>query len=146
MPFNSWLAAGKKMGRIPLLLSKLSAKLRGRDLEGPQAPPASSSFINPKFVFKVILIAGLAAGWQYYFSWRYNRSFQCTIRAKGKHSVAEVREKGLCVSFWAIVHFVLVFKTLNHFYNFPENVKILTDLLFCKIILLWVSSSVGVMA
>ncbi|KAK5819288.1 GPI transamidase component PIG-T [Gossypium arboreum] len=60
--------AAKKMGRIPLLLTKLFAKLRGRHLEGPQAPPASSSFINSKSVLKVILIAGLAACWQYYFS------------------------------------------------------------------------------
>nr|KJB10182.1 hypothetical protein B456_001G188000 [Gossypium raimondii] len=60
--------AAKKMDRIPLLLSKLSAKLRGRHLEGPQAPPASSSFINSKSVLKVILIAGLAVYWQYYFS------------------------------------------------------------------------------
>ncbi|XVF72258.1 hypothetical protein PTKIN_Ptkin12aG0105700 [Pterospermum kingtungense] len=60
--------AAKKNGRLSLLLSKLSAKLRGRRWEPPQSPPASSSFINSKLVFKVILVAGLAVGWQYYFS------------------------------------------------------------------------------
>ncbi|XVF21368.1 hypothetical protein REPUB_Repub12eG0084400 [Reevesia pubescens] len=59
--------AAKKNGQLPLLLSKLSAKLRGRRWEPPQSPPASPSF-NSKLVFKVILVAGLAVGWQYFFS------------------------------------------------------------------------------
>ncbi|TYG45267.1 hypothetical protein ES288_D11G160300v1 [Gossypium darwinii] len=60
--------AAKKTGRLPLLLSKLSAKLRGRRLEPLHSPPSSSSFINSKLVLKVILVAGLAVGWQYFFS------------------------------------------------------------------------------
>ncbi|XP_021273638.1 GPI transamidase component PIG-T isoform X1 [Herrania umbratica] len=60
--------ATKKTGQLPLLLSKLSAKLRGRPWEPPHSPPSSSSFISSKLVFKVILVAGLAVGWQYYFS------------------------------------------------------------------------------
>ncbi|GMJ00680.1 hypothetical protein like AT3G07140 [Hibiscus trionum] len=61
--------AAKKTGRLPLLLSKLSAKLRGRHSEPPHSPPgpASSSFINSKLVLKVILVAGVAACWQHYF-------------------------------------------------------------------------------
>ncbi|MBA0686340.1 hypothetical protein Goari_013948 [Gossypium aridum] len=60
--------AAKKTGRLPLLLSKLSAKLRGRRLEPLHSPPSSSSFINSKLVLKVILVAGLAVGWQYFSS------------------------------------------------------------------------------
>ncbi|XVE72741.1 hypothetical protein DITRI_Ditri11bG0063000 [Diplodiscus trichospermus] len=59
--------AAKKTGRLPLLLSKLSAKLRGRQWE-PHSPPASSSFVNSKLVFKVVLVAVLAVCWRYYFS------------------------------------------------------------------------------
>ncbi|PPR98637.1 hypothetical protein GOBAR_AA22030 [Gossypium barbadense] len=61
-------AKAKKTGRLPLLLSKLSAKLRGRRREPLHSPPSSSSFINSKLVLKVILVAGLAVGWQYFFS------------------------------------------------------------------------------
>ncbi|KAH1081546.1 hypothetical protein J1N35_021307 [Gossypium stocksii] len=60
--------AAKKTGRLPLLLSMLSAKLRGRRREPLHSPPSSSSFINSKLVLKVILVAGLAVGWQYFFS------------------------------------------------------------------------------
>ncbi|XVF32180.1 hypothetical protein REPUB_Repub17cG0059700 [Reevesia pubescens] len=60
--------AAKKTGRLPLLLSKLSAKLRGRQWEPPHSPSVSSSLINSKLVFKVILVAGLAVGLQYFFS------------------------------------------------------------------------------
>ncbi|XP_022728179.1 GPI transamidase component PIG-T-like isoform X2 [Durio zibethinus] len=60
--------AARKTGWPLPLLSKLSAKLRGRQWEPPHSAPASSSFINSKLVFKVILVAGLAVGWQYYFS------------------------------------------------------------------------------
>uniref|UniRef100_A0A5B6ZL66 Putative GPI transamidase component PIG-T n=1 Tax=Davidia involucrata TaxID=16924 RepID=A0A5B6ZL66_DAVIN len=59
--------AAKKTGRLHLLLSKLSAKLRGRPWQPPQSPSSSSSFISSKLVLKVVLVAGIAFGWQYYF-------------------------------------------------------------------------------
>ncbi|KAK9281528.1 hypothetical protein L1049_004431 [Liquidambar formosana] len=58
--------AAKKTGRLPELLSKLSAKLRGRPWEPPQSPSTSSSLISRKLIFKVTLVAGIAAAWQYY--------------------------------------------------------------------------------
>ncbi|XP_052170297.1 GPI transamidase component GPI16 isoform X2 [Diospyros lotus] len=58
--------AANTKGRSPLLLSKLYAKLRGRPLEQPQSS-SSSSVINSKLLIKVILVACLAAIWQFYF-------------------------------------------------------------------------------
>ncbi|OMO86865.1 GPI transamidase component PIG-T [Corchorus capsularis] len=60
--------AANKTGGLSMMLSKLSAKLRGRPWEPPQSVQHLSSFINSKLVFKVILVAGLAVGWQYFFS------------------------------------------------------------------------------
>lgn len=59
--------AADKAGRITLL-SKISAKLKGRSYGLKQQPEhtASSSFINSKLLFKVILVAGIAVGWQYF--------------------------------------------------------------------------------
>ncbi|CAA3002366.1 GPI transamidase component PIG-T [Olea europaea subsp. europaea] len=59
--------AAKKKGPLTSLLSKLSAKLKGRPVEPPETPSTSPSLINNKLVLKVILVAGIAAGWQYYF-------------------------------------------------------------------------------
>lgn len=56
----------KKTGRLGQLLSKLFAKLRGKSWEPTQTQSASSSLISSKLIFKVILVAGIAAGWQYY--------------------------------------------------------------------------------
>lgn len=53
--------ASKKAGILVQLVSKLYAKIRGR----PWEPPESS--FSSKLIFKVILVAGIAAGWQYYF-------------------------------------------------------------------------------
>ncbi|KAK2990056.1 hypothetical protein RJ640_025419 [Escallonia rubra] len=53
--------AAKKSGRVPLLLSKLLAKVRGKPWEPPQAASTSSSQISYKLIFKVILVAGIAA-------------------------------------------------------------------------------------
>lgn len=62
------LAAAKKTGRLSLVLPKLLAKLRGRPWEPPpQSAASSSSIISPKLVMKILLVAGIAAGWQYYF-------------------------------------------------------------------------------
>ncbi|KAM7527415.1 hypothetical protein LguiB_030825 [Lonicera macranthoides] len=60
--------AAKKTGRLSLLLPKLLAKLRGRPWEPPpQSAASSSSIISPKLVMKILLVASIAAGWQYYF-------------------------------------------------------------------------------
>ena len=66
----SWLHTdSKKTGRLGRLLSKLFAKLRGKSWEPTQMQSASSSLISSKLIFKVILVAGIAAGWQYYSGW-----------------------------------------------------------------------------
>ncbi|KAJ4728468.1 GPI transamidase component PIG-T [Melia azedarach] len=59
--------AGQKTGRISQLLSKLSAKLRGKQQEQPQLSAAASSFISFKLVFKILLVAGIAVAWQYFW-------------------------------------------------------------------------------
>ncbi|XP_061362720.1 uncharacterized protein LOC133306420 isoform X2 [Gastrolobium bilobum] len=50
------------------VLSKISAKLRGRSSESAQLPlpPSSSSFISSKLILRVLLVAGIAVAWQYY--------------------------------------------------------------------------------
>lgn len=62
--------AAKNNEQFPLLLSKLYAKLRGRPWEAPQSStpssPSSSSLFNTKLLVKVVLVAGVAAGWRYY--------------------------------------------------------------------------------
>ncbi|KAF9586987.1 hypothetical protein IFM89_039859 [Coptis chinensis] len=58
--------ASKRTRFFPLLLHKLSAKLRGRPQEQPEASSQSSS-MGPKLVLKVILVAGVAIGWHFYF-------------------------------------------------------------------------------
>ncbi|XP_019465258.1 PREDICTED: GPI transamidase component PIG-T isoform X1 [Lupinus angustifolius] len=59
-----------KKGVLLQVLAKLSAKFRGRSSESAQPqsppPPPSSSFVSPKLVFKVLLVAGVAVTWQYY--------------------------------------------------------------------------------
>ncbi|GLU03842.1 hypothetical protein SLE2022_210170 [Rubroshorea leprosula] len=60
--------AAKKTDQLSLLLSKLSAKLRGKPWEPPSSPQPTSSFISSKLVLRVILVAGIAIVWQYYFS------------------------------------------------------------------------------
>ncbi|KAK7843113.1 hypothetical protein CFP56_012885 [Quercus suber] len=56
----------KKAGRLPKLLSRLSAKLSGKEWEPPQSPSTSSSFISSKLILKVLIVAGVAVFWQYY--------------------------------------------------------------------------------
>ncbi|GAV70711.1 Gpi16 domain-containing protein/PUB domain-containing protein, partial [Cephalotus follicularis] len=56
-----------KTGRLPQLLSKLSAKLRGRPLEPSQSSSVSLSLIRYKLLWKVILVVVIAVGWQYHF-------------------------------------------------------------------------------
>lgn len=48
------------------VLTKLSAKLRGRSLEPTPPPSSSSSFVTPKLILRVLLVAGIAIAWQYY--------------------------------------------------------------------------------
>ncbi|KAJ8899370.1 hypothetical protein K2173_018344 [Erythroxylum novogranatense] len=54
-------------GQLHMLLSKLSAKLRGKAWE-PSQPSCSStsSMISSKLVMKVILVAAFAVAWKYY--------------------------------------------------------------------------------
>ncbi|KAI7748256.1 hypothetical protein M8C21_000370 [Ambrosia artemisiifolia] len=59
----------KSTGKLQLLLSKMFAKLRGKPWEPPSTPPppsSSSKFISSKVILKIILIAAIAFGWQYY--------------------------------------------------------------------------------
>jgi len=52
-----------------VFLRRILNKLRGRSSEStqPQEPQSSSSsFISPKLIFKVLLVAGVAVVWQYY--------------------------------------------------------------------------------
>lgn len=59
--------AAKKTGSFSLL-SKLKAKLRGQSWEPPPSQSSTStSIINTKLVMKVIVVAVIAAGWQYYY-------------------------------------------------------------------------------
>jgi len=51
------------------VLTKLSSKLRGRPLEStpsPSSSSSSSSFVIPKLILRVSLVAGIAIAWQYY--------------------------------------------------------------------------------
>ncbi|KAL0417473.1 UNVERIFIED_CONTAM: GPI transamidase component PIG-T [Sesamum radiatum] len=61
------LAAAKKMGPLTLMLSKLSAKLRRKQWEPPKPSSSQKSVINYKLMLKVLLVAGIAVAWQYYF-------------------------------------------------------------------------------
>ncbi|KAL3615974.1 hypothetical protein CASFOL_040268 [Castilleja foliolosa] len=57
----------KKFGPLTSMLSKLSAKLQGKPYQSPK--PSSSSpkpSLNYKLIAKVVLVAGIAAAWQYY--------------------------------------------------------------------------------
>ncbi|XP_010464323.1 PREDICTED: GPI transamidase component PIG-T-like isoform X2 [Camelina sativa] len=59
---------GKKTFGLKQLLSRLTAKIRGRPIEPPSSdsPAAQSSFLSSKLIFKIILVAGAAAAWQYF--------------------------------------------------------------------------------
>ena len=61
--------AGKKTGGLKQLLSRLTAKIRGRPVESPSSEStaaAQSSVLSSKLLFKIILVAGVAAAWQYF--------------------------------------------------------------------------------
>ncbi|XP_015575968.1 GPI transamidase component PIG-T isoform X2 [Ricinus communis] len=71
----------KKADEKTSWLSKLSAKLRGKPQDNPESqqetselrrealesPSKSSSLINSKLLLKIMLVAGFAVAWQYYF-------------------------------------------------------------------------------
>ncbi|KAF9669746.1 hypothetical protein SADUNF_Sadunf14G0139500 [Salix dunnii] len=59
--------AAANTGLLSELLSRLSAKLRGRSQEPMQSPSKLSPLINSKLALKVLLMAALAVAWQYYF-------------------------------------------------------------------------------
>ncbi|KAF7845575.1 GPI transamidase component PIG-T [Senna tora] len=57
----------KKIGLLPQVLAKLSAKLRGKSSETSQPSSASSSSLfSPKLIFRVLIVAGIAVAWQYF--------------------------------------------------------------------------------
>ncbi|KAL8191880.1 hypothetical protein R6Q57_028611 [Mikania cordata] len=58
----------KRTSKLQLLLSKFLAKLRGKPWEPPSSTPpySSSKFISSKVILRVLLIAAIAFGWQYY--------------------------------------------------------------------------------
>lgn len=59
----------KKDANKVVFLRRILNKLRGRSSEStppPQQSSSSSSFINPKLILKVLMVAGLAVVWQYY--------------------------------------------------------------------------------
>ncbi|KAB1210180.1 GPI transamidase component PIG-T [Morella rubra] len=58
--------AAKRGGRLPQLLSKLYAKLRGKEWESSPSSSVLSSLVNTKLILKVILVAGIAIVWQFY--------------------------------------------------------------------------------
>ena len=57
-----------RLGLIPQLLAKFSAKLRLKQQDPPQPLQQSSKF-GPKLLFIVILVAAVAVGWHLYFKW-----------------------------------------------------------------------------
>ncbi|KAF8050933.1 hypothetical protein N665_1852s0003 [Sinapis alba] len=60
---------GKKTGGLKRLLSRLIAKIRGRPVESPSSEStaaAPSSVLSSKLLFKIIIVAGAAAAWQYF--------------------------------------------------------------------------------
>ncbi|XXG78577.1 hypothetical protein AAC387_Pa08g2498 [Persea americana] len=58
--------AAMRLGLIPQLLAKFSAKLRLKQQDPPQPSQQSSTF-GPKLLFEVILVAAVAVGWHLYF-------------------------------------------------------------------------------
>ncbi|KAJ4968454.1 hypothetical protein NE237_015155 [Protea cynaroides] len=58
--------ASRKVGPLPQLLSKLFGKLRGRPAKASQSLSPSSSILTPKFILKVLLVAGIAVAWHYF--------------------------------------------------------------------------------
>ncbi|CAN1318393.1 GPI transamidase component PIG-T [Linum perenne] len=66
--FALYFGSTKKNGPLLELLSRLSAKLKGKPLESRQSYSDSSSLISSKLVLKVILVAALAVIWQLYFT------------------------------------------------------------------------------
>ncbi|KAL1211931.1 hypothetical protein V5N11_023907 [Cardamine amara subsp. amara] len=59
--------AGKKKGGLKQLLSRFIAKIRGRPIEeSSSSSELQSSVLSSKLIFKIILVAGAAAAWQYF--------------------------------------------------------------------------------
>lgn len=59
--------AAKRAGPLTLMISKLSAKLRGKPWEPSRPSESGRSSTNYKLIAKVALVACVAAAWQLYF-------------------------------------------------------------------------------
>ncbi|XP_047938954.1 GPI transamidase component PIG-T-like [Salvia hispanica] len=57
----------RKAGPLMLMISKLTAKLRGKPQEPPELSDSGRSSSKYKLIAKVVLVAGVAAAWQFYF-------------------------------------------------------------------------------
>ncbi|GAA0145284.1 hypothetical protein LIER_05514 [Lithospermum erythrorhizon] len=58
----------RRKGPLTMLLSRLSAKLRGKPIEPPEPSSSSTSshLVSRKLISKILLVAGVAAIWQFY--------------------------------------------------------------------------------
>ncbi|KAL9382157.1 hypothetical protein Peur_025192 [Populus x canadensis] len=59
--------ASAKTGRLYEMVSRMSAKTRGRSKEPPKSPSDSSPLMNSKLILKVLFVGALAVAWRYYF-------------------------------------------------------------------------------
>ncbi|GER32898.1 GPI transamidase component Gpi16 subunit family protein [Striga asiatica] len=61
------MAKAKRTGALTLMLAKLSAKFQGKKYEPPKEPSSPKSSRDYRLIAKVVLVAGIAAAWQYYY-------------------------------------------------------------------------------
>ncbi|GAA0157151.1 hypothetical protein LIER_14477 [Lithospermum erythrorhizon] len=57
---------GQRKGPLIMLLSRLSAKLRGKPMEPPQPSSSSSHLVSRKLILKLLLLAGIGTTWMFY--------------------------------------------------------------------------------
>jgi phosphatidylinositol glycan class T len=58
-------AASAKAGHLSEMVSRMSAKIRGRSQEPPKSPSDSSPLMNSKLILNVLFVAALAVAWRY---------------------------------------------------------------------------------
>lgn len=59
--------ANRKLGKLPQILQKFLARLRGKPVDQHQQPSSLPSSTKHKLIFKVTLVALVAIAWHYYF-------------------------------------------------------------------------------